>query len=456
MDPVVAPTSGATLATQPRPAPSPAPEPDGADGAIAPLDGEPRTAATLIALLIATIPLATGAVVWAAPGGDADWTRRVSLAPFDLVLIVIVGWVLLRPRLLADLFRSPSVRWASAALAVVGAVAFAAHPGWLGVAAAIRLLAGLAVIATVARAAAHPAARRLLLGAIAAVGAAQAVLALVQAARGRAFGIEYLDFAGPLYPFGTSRAGRGGLTHPYHLAVFLAVAQGAALLGLRHAGRARRAQLPWLAALVLAGAGIGVTYTRAGAIGQVLLVAALLAGRADRRVLAVGALAIVAGLGIGGLGFGSGWMARGADTTESSGATADSNRSVRLREARELIESEPLVGVGPGRYVEALAETERDELLPAHNVIAHEAAELGIVGGVMIALLLALLGLRALRGGAWTAAIVAPVLPFLLLDAYPYVFATGLAVSAIWLGLVRASLEPATASEPSPTASPAP
>ncbi|MCB0961663.1 MAG: hypothetical protein KDB04_19320, partial [Acidimicrobiales bacterium] len=57
--------------------------------------------------------------------------------------------------------------------------------------------------------------------------------------------------------------------------------------------------------------------------------------------------------------------------------------------------------------------------------------------------LLGLLGLRVLRGGAWTGAVVVPLVPFLLLDAYPYVFATGLAASAIWLGLARASLDPA-------------
>ena len=57
--------------------------------------------------------------------------------------------------------------------------------------------------------------------------------------------------------------------------------------------------------------------------------------------------------------------------------------------------------------------------------------------------LLALLLLRIWRGGAWTAAVVVPMVPFLLLDAYPYVFATGLAASALWLGLARASLTPA-------------
>jgi hypothetical protein len=67
---------------------------------------------------------------------------------------------------------------------------------------------------------------------------------------------------------------------------------------------------------------------------------------------------------------------------------------------------------------------------------------MGIAGGIAVTALLALLGLRVLRGGAWTGAVALPMIPFLLLDAYPYVFATGLALAAIWLGLVRVSLVP--------------
>ena len=111
-----------------------------------------------------------------------------------------------------------------------------------------------------------------------------------------------------------------------------------------------------------------------------------------------------------------------------------------------------MVGVGPGTYVDALHAKERVEYLPSHNLIAQDAAEMGVLGGVAALALLGLLGLRVLRGGAWTGAVVVPIVPFLLLDAYPYVFATGLALAAIWLGLARVSLSPADASEPEPVA----
>ncbi len=448
MDPDVAPRTEGSLATVPASADPSVDDPAGgsveaAHEGTAP-DRASAIASILVALLAFTIPLATATIGWSAPGGDGDWTRSVATAPFDLVLVAVLVWGALTPRAVLDLFRRRAVALACALYAVWFVVAFAAHPGPLGFSLLLRLGAGLAVIAVVAEAVRTIEGRRLALGALVVSGVLQAVLGMVQAARGEAFGIELIDYAGPLYPFGSSFAGRGGLTHPYHLAVFLVACEGAALLGLRATGRSSTlaARAPWLVALAVLGAGIAVTYTRAGAIGQVALLVALVLGRRDRPLLLAAAGALVVGLAVGGFGFGDGWYARGQNTTGADGASADSDRSVRLQEARGLIEEQPIVGVGPGRYVQALAETDRDEYLPAHNVVAHEAAELGVVGGLAVLGLLALLGLRILRGGAWTGAVVVPMVPFLLLDAYPYVFATGLAISALWLGLARASLDP--------------
>ena len=451
MHPVVAPATDATLTT---PSDPELLEPVDARAAERPSDDEPRVAASIVALLAAAIPIATAYTAWSPAGVQRDWTRSVVVAPFDIVLLVAVGWVLLRPRLLADLFRSRAVQVVAALYAVVFAASLAAGFSWLGVNLGLRLGAGLAVIAIVVRGADAHRSRQFMVGAIAVVGVLQAVLAMAQSARGVAFGIEYLDFAGRLYPFGGSRAGRGGLGHPYHLAVLLTVAQGAALLGLRHT---RAARWPWLAGLAVLGAGISVTYTRAGAIGQVLLVICLLLGRRDRRLMLPAAAAIVVGLAIGGVAFGDGWLARSELTMNADGTqNVSSSRSERLREAGDLISDNPVVGVGPGRYVDALHDRTRVEYLPAHNLLAQEAAELGIVGGVAVAALLGLLGLRVLRGGAWTGAVALPMVPFLLLDAYPYVFATGLALAAIWLGLTRISLQGARPPAADPVAEPAP
>jgi hypothetical protein len=449
MDPVAAPIPSASVATSTRLGPTAFPtdrvDREAIDAQEARRDDVARPAGVLVALLALTIPLASSTAVWSTPTGGDDWLRTVLVAPFDLVLVAITGWCALHARLVVELFRARAVRVVGLLFALAFGIALVANPSPLGVAAGLRLVAGLAVIATVGAAFESAGSRRLALGAIALAGALQAVLGTVQSAQGEAFGIDLLDYAGPLYPFGSSLAGRGGLTHPYHLAVFLVMAQGAALLGLRHDGTTDRARWAWLAALAVIGGGIAVTYTRAGAIGQVMLLVCLVLGRRDRRLLLPAALAIVLGLGIGAVAFGDGWLARADTTTSGAAGTVDSNRGQRLQEARELVASSPIVGVGPGRYVDALSETERIEYLPAHNLVAHQAAELGVVGGVLTLALLALLALRVWRGGAWTGAVVVPVVPFLLLDAYPYVFATGLAVSAVWLGLARASLTPADA-----------
>ncbi|HEX7131078.1 MAG TPA: O-antigen ligase family protein, partial [Iamia sp.] len=396
-----------------------------------PADQERRIAAGLVAALVVTLPLAIAEPVWSSPGGADDWNRSVIVSLFDVVLVATAAWSLLHRPVWTGLLRTRLSRLAAAIYAAGVGVALVAHPSWLGLALALRLGAGLAVVAVAGFALRGSSTRTLVLGAVAGVGVAQAVLGMVQSARGEAFGIQPLEFTGPLYPFGSSFAGRGGLAHPYHLAVLLLVAEGAALLGLRHASR----RAPWLAALVVIAAGIGVTYTRAGLLGQLALLAvALLARRAGPTRWAAGAVAL--GLLLGGVAFGDGWTAK-ADATTDVDANPTSSRAERLREAEELVRDEPLVGVGPGRYVTAQAELGGDENLPAHNLVAHEAAELGVLGTIGLLGLLAALVRRCVRGGAWALMVALPMAGFLGLDAFPYVFPVGLALSAVWLALVR-------------------
>jgi hypothetical protein len=412
--------------------------------ALAPTTEVARQAMALVIALLATVPLATITVLWHSRGGADDLNRSVVFAPFDLVLVLATVWAVAHLRAVRDLFHSPAVRFVSLAYVVLFATSLAAHPSWLGLALAARLGAGVAILAAVVTALGSATTRTITLAAITVVGVAQAALAMGQSLHHVAFGIEYVDFAGKLYPFGSSYAGRGGLTHPYHLAVLLGVAEAAALLGYRGAcratGRAHRSRWLWIGAIAVMTVGMGVTYSRSAVIGQVILVVAALASRRDRRALLPVVAAVLVGLAIGMSAFGNGWVAKSAQTTNSS--QVDSNRRVRIEESIQLMRSNPAVGVGPGRYVAALDCSRHDECLPAHDLVAQEGAELGVLGYVVTAGLLALLGLRAWRGGSWTFAVVGPMLPFLVLDAYPYVFATGLALSAVWLGLVHASLRP--------------
>jgi hypothetical protein len=418
------------------------PHPDPTVAPARPVEEDSAVAAGIVALLVLLVPLALVQILWAAPGGDLDWCRRIQVAPFDAVLVLVLGWMVLQRREVLALFEDRAVRIGSIALLVAMVVSFAAHPGPLGVVWGLRLLSGTGLIALVAVAWRSPRARAAMLATVAAAGVAQAVLGMVQSLRGSTFGIAPIDFSWDLMRFGSSAAAQGSLPHPYHLTGYLVVAQGAALLGLRQAAVDRAARWPWLAALAVLACGTSITYSRAALLGQIVVVVAALAGRRDRRVLVLAAVAIVVGTGIGAIGFGDGWVARSERSVGAEGQSIDSHRSQRLSEARSLIESSPVVGVGPGRYVEALADGKTGDFQPAHQVFAHMAAELGIPGGLVVVGLMVLLGLRMLKGGSWTVMVGAPTFSLALLGTIPYVPFTTLAMSGLWLGLVRASMAP--------------
>jgi len=142
-----------------------------------------------------------------------------------------------------------------------------------------------------------------------------------------------------------------------------------------------------------------------------------------------GALAAALGFAFSALAFGDGWYAR---YEQSTGANASSGRTTLWRDAMDMTADHPVVGVGPGRYTIVLSERSFDgELLPAHNVVLHYAAELGVLGGVLVAALACAVAVAVARRGALAALPVIALAPFFLLDAYPYTFTTGLAITAL-------------------------
>jgi O-antigen ligase len=147
------------------------------------------------------------------------------------------------------------------------------------------------------------------------------------------------------------------------------------------------------------------------------------------------AAVITVGLLVTATSLGDGWHAR-ADVTADA-ERRDSDRGDRAAEALRLVERSPLTGVGPGRYVLAVAEAEEGFPLPAHNVVLHEAAESGVLAGALTVALLLAVGWRAWRSGAEALVVFLPWVPFLLLDTYTYTFADGLALTGVWLGLLH-------------------
>lgn len=401
-----------------------------------------RVLAQLLIAMVLLLPLNVGWVLWTAPGGETDYNRRITIAPFDFALAALVlVWIAHRRLRWRQAVRPATTRRRphdgvilAAAFALVFIVSFVAHPSWRGVEYAVRLLAGAAVIDTVRSL--SPAARRRVCIALVGAGAFEAMLAVAQSVHGRGFALFPIDQEGPLFSFGGRHAGRGGLSHPYHLAVFLLLALLAAVIAGRDtAGRERRL---WMLGAVCLGAGLGVTFSRAMVLAVVPVVALWaiehrrLIGRAVRPILAGFALGLV----IAGVVFASGWTTRVA---QSSGSGADRGRAALARAGLEMAANEPITGVGPARYVIALDEPgpPDGELLPAHNVVVHAAAELGIGGAVIVSVIGLWFARRTTRRGLLAGGALWMLTPFFLLDAYTYVFPTGLALTAIWLGLLE-------------------
>jgi hypothetical protein len=69
--------------------------------------------------------------------------------------------------------------------------------------------------------------------------------------------------------------------------------------------------------------------------------------------------------------------------------------------------------------------------LPPHDVVVHVAAEAGIPAAVLLLACAALLVRTVWRRSAPAAVAMALLLPYFLLDAYPYSFPAGLAMLAV-------------------------
>lgn len=388
-----------------------------------------RLAPVLAVAVVLLLPIARIWILWTAPSRDADLNQFVSMSPFDWPLALLVALQL--AAVVRDRTR-PAVRFAPTAGRLAAAflawltLSALVHPSWRAVDLAFHVAGAWALLRTARRATA--AEQDLLLGAFVLVGALQAVLGIAQSRTGGVLGLDLLELDGPLYRFGTSAAGRGSLTHPYHLSALLVTCAAAAgLLSLRRSGAVRAASLAGLAAI---GVGIPLTFSRA-AVLSVVPMAVLWALRRTSRpaaaTLAVG-LAVGVVLGLGGI------SAKAGHSVDVD--AADSGRRDRLAEAWRLMAEEPLFGVGPGRYVIALQDVEHADLLPAHNVVAQSAAEAGVPGALLAgATLLAFLAWLARRAPVTIAAGISLV-PFHLLDSYPHAFPLGLVITGMWLSTV--------------------
>lgn len=389
------------------------------------------------ARIVAAYLLVSGTAAQLATGRptSAPYEEHWMLFVSDLVLALVI---ISQAAGLRSFWSERRHHWCVTAAIVVGAAllpALAVHPTGRGVIALFRWLGVAAVALAIVRGSGPG--RRLIITTFAGVTAVQVALALAERAKGAPLGLAGLGEPAA-HEIGNVYASTGLTVHPYVLAAWCVLA-GTVLVAV--VSRIDRPSLACRLGAAVPFIGIGLTMSRTGLVAVVLVMAALAVGSRRTkalRPLLVGA-AVAAALGAS-LSL-SGWMARATDSTQTSAAGVGSSRSQLVEQANGLLRDHPVAGVGPGRYVLALAD--RPELValasqrpsrPVHIVPLLVVVEGGLVVTPALLLLAWTVARQGLRGGAVGLALVAAVLPFLLLDHLHWSFPQGLMLLGVWLG----------------------
>ena len=403
-----------------------------------------------MATAVALIPFRS--IPWLSFGVGA-----IQVEPLDMVLVVLT---VSTARRMAGRWPEHRASWAvRCVLVLLGflLVSVAVRPSMAGLQTVVRV-AGVAALAFTLTDVPERWARSVL-GTVLLAGAAfQALVALGQVVSRAPLGLGVLGEAtDPLWRVGHEVAPRGTLHHAYPLAevAVVSVFVVLALVAPRIVPRLGWKAVAWAGLLALAAVPVGVTYSRACAIGVVagLVAAAFGTRRAvglgrdrgrSRVGVALGLLAIAMGAIVPALVWDDGWGVRAGlwrDTLRTRDVDAISNTRVGLAEgAIETIRSRPLLGTGPGRYTPesqppvGVGESARGEIV--HNLPLYTAATGGIPAGIAVLALLVGAAVVAARAGPLTLAVYLSYLPFVLLDRFPYDGVQGLALTGLWFGAV--------------------
>ncbi len=389
-------------------------------------------------LALATIVVSPFMVLLVGTTIGETWQLTAHLEPVDVLLaaLVLVGpW--------RALWRSGALGRTAEWFLVAMVASLALHPSVRGVMAIVRVAGAVSLASTLVGATASRQRRNGLVALEVAAGG-QLIIAAIQRATLSPIGLRWLgENRFPFVDFGSIFAPVGTMWHTYVLAGL-----GLLMVGVFSSAVLSRSltRLNGYLGCAIGGALVAFTYSRAAAVGIfVVVVVTFLAARTRQPrlgILLVAATLIPAG--IVGISVREGWVARArysaeVATTRSSEGLTD-GRGEFLVQGLRLARANPLLGVGPGRYSQALADSpallQRRGLQPAHNVLVLVAAELGIPGVLGLgALALALLR-RMRRAGAviWPAAV--SLVPFLLLDHYLWDTSEGAVLTAVWLGIV--------------------
>lgn len=369
---------------------------------------------------------------------------RVPVLLFELPLAglsLAAVWHLVRKR-----WRPRSlVSWLAALLALMFIVSAVAHPSWFVVIRLYRFAAAASLSFWIFTMIRGPGRQRLYLVA-AGVALFQAYLASGQHFLGKGMGYSFLGEADYLYGGGDPPLHTHGTFPLHHIFAGSTMAFLALLMqaSWRPLSKLRRWWFPTLAAATLP---MGFTYSRMGAVAWLLVVAVLgiASIKRPRPHFAVAVSILIGGLVAGVVGI-DGWAARTTETIQGEDAGGDDTgadvggRISMAIEAIRVVQAQPVLGTGIGRYHPVGTGQQEDEQLIAHNVPLLIAAENGVLAGLIAVMLLGIAGVTVVRAGPLPTAVFIAYLPFLLLDHFPYEDTQGIALTGLWIAAVSTAI----------------
>ena len=307
------------------------------------------------------------------------------------------------------------------------AIALAVHPSGQGLFTVGRFVGATALAYAVSSFDRNE--RLLAAGALATGAIIELGLALAQVVHGGPLGLPELgETADPLLDYGAV-APRGTMHGQYVLAGLAVVA---ALVLVRVAFE-RRWPLLWTGIAGVVAIAVGLTYSRAVALGLALAMVALgLAVRRSPRIAVAAIVCLALGAGTAAVIDHAGWERKAGEGASANG------RDILVDEAFAMIASAPLTGIGPGRSVFELQVRYRElpavvGYQPVHNLPLLAAVEGGVLSGAVAVALLVVLAWGARRDPR-ALALFAGFVTVVLTDHYPYTDLQGVVLLAMWVG----------------------
>ena len=181
--------------------------------------------------------------------------------------------------------------------------------------------------------------------------------------------------------------------------------------------------------------------SRSALVGLVLMAVfvVLAAIRRHPAVPTVGG-AFLIGFFIAALFTSSAWALRGDHSTSGDIDDASLGRVTLAKQAAQMAIDHPIVGVGPGRYLDTMnSEYSLDERYPfiVHNVSLAVAAENGILAALAASFFVTWAIVRAVETKPAHAIFALAPVGFLLFDVLHYNRPVGLLMTGVWIGLLH-------------------